>query len=66
MLIGLSGYFTGYNGTYPFEKPGDKYNGSRYEGMRYVSPSFSDVLLFLIHEFLVLCNPRSTHSAHGF
>ncbi|XP_046804385.1 protein O-mannosyl-transferase 2-like [Lucilia cuprina] len=37
MLIGLSGYLTGYNGTYPFEKPGDKYNGTHYEGMRYVS-----------------------------
>lgn len=37
MLIALSGYLTGYNGTYPFEKPGDKYNGTHYEGMRYVS-----------------------------
>ncbi|XP_055851879.1 protein O-mannosyl-transferase 2 [Episyrphus balteatus] len=35
MLIGLSGYLTGYNGTYPFDKPGDKYNSTRYEGMRY-------------------------------
>lgn len=34
MLIGLSGALTGYNGTYPFEKPGDKYNGTAYEGMR--------------------------------
>lgn len=37
MLIGLSGYLTGYNGTFPFEKPGDKYNETRYQGMRYVS-----------------------------
>lgn len=37
LLIGLSGLLTGYNGTYPFEKPGDKYNGTRYEGMRIVS-----------------------------
>lgn len=37
MLIALSGHLTGYNGTYPFEKPGDKYNGTRYEGMRIVS-----------------------------
>ncbi|XP_017067631.1 protein O-mannosyl-transferase 2 [Drosophila eugracilis] len=35
MLIGLSGYLTGYNGTFPFEKPGDKYNETRYQGMRY-------------------------------
>lgn len=34
MLIALSGKLTGYNGTYAFEKPGDKYNGTRYEGMR--------------------------------
>lgn len=40
MLIGLSGLLTGYNGSYPFEKPGDKYNGTRYEGMRIVSLNF--------------------------
>lgn len=45
MLIGLSGLLTGYNGTYPFEKPGDKYNGTRYEGMRIVS--FTILCLFL-------------------
>lgn len=37
MLIALSGKLTGYDGLYPFEKPGDKYNGTNYEGMRYVS-----------------------------
>lgn len=36
MLIGLSGKLTGYNGTYPFDKPGDKYNGTNYQGMRLV------------------------------
>lgn len=45
MLIGLSGYLTGYNGTYPFEKPGDKYNGTRYEGMRYVSDKLWNIKL---------------------
>ncbi|KAG5671930.1 hypothetical protein PVAND_002098 [Polypedilum vanderplanki] len=34
MLIALSGKLTGYNGTYAFEKPSDKYNGTKYEGMR--------------------------------
>ncbi|GAB0087520.1 Protein O-mannosyl-transferase 2 [Sergentomyia squamirostris] len=34
MLIALSGKVSGYNGTYAFEKPGEKYNGTRYEGMR--------------------------------
>lgn len=37
MLIGLSGKLTGYDGKFPFEKPGDKYEGARYEGMRLVS-----------------------------
>ncbi|XP_063231112.1 protein O-mannosyl-transferase 2 [Bacillus rossius redtenbacheri] len=34
MLIALSGYLTGYDGTFPFEKPGDKYEGVQYVGMR--------------------------------
>lgn len=57
MLIGLSGYVTGYNGTYPFEKPGDKYNGSRYEGMRYVSSYFNNVLSFLIQRIFSFVQP---------
>ncbi|XP_061722029.1 protein O-mannosyl-transferase 2 [Cydia pomonella] len=34
MLIALSGKLTGYDGTFPFDKPGDKYDGAKYEGMR--------------------------------
>ncbi|XP_046402007.1 protein O-mannosyl-transferase 2 [Ischnura elegans] len=34
MLIGLSGYLTGYDGKFAFEKPGDKYEGVNYIGMR--------------------------------
>ncbi|XP_071453638.1 protein O-mannosyl-transferase 2 [Hetaerina americana] len=34
MLIGLSGYLTGYDGKFAFEKPGDKYDGVNYVGMR--------------------------------
>ena len=34
MLIGLSGKLTGYNGTFPFNKPGDKYLDHNYIGMR--------------------------------
>lgn len=34
MLIGLSGYLTGYDGTFPFDKPGDKYGNTSYVGMR--------------------------------
>ncbi|XP_065371071.1 protein O-mannosyl-transferase 2 [Calliphora vicina] len=45
MLIGLSGYLTGYNGTYPFEKPGDKYNGTHYEGMRYFCTTLGALIM---------------------
>ncbi|XP_045481761.1 protein O-mannosyl-transferase 2 [Harmonia axyridis] len=34
MLIGLSGYLTGYDGKFAFDKPGDKYENTSYVGMR--------------------------------
>ncbi|XP_074091734.1 protein O-mannosyl-transferase 2 isoform X2 [Macrotis lagotis] len=34
MLIGLAGYLSGYDGTFPFQKPGDKYEHHNYIGMR--------------------------------
>ncbi|KAK3595928.1 hypothetical protein CHS0354_032436 [Potamilus streckersoni] len=34
MLIGLAGYLTGYDGEFPFSKPGDEYGETRYVGMR--------------------------------
>lgn len=34
MLIALAGKLTGYNGTFPFGKPGDKYEDHSYAGMR--------------------------------
>ncbi|RWS30869.1 Protein O-mannosyl-transferase 2-like protein, partial [Leptotrombidium deliense] len=34
MLIALSGYLTGYNGTFAFSKPGDKFDDHNYVGMR--------------------------------
>jgi dolichyl-phosphate-mannose-protein mannosyltransferase len=37
MIIGAVGYLTGYNGTFPFEKPGDLYHDHNYLGMRIVS-----------------------------
>ena len=37
MFIGAVGYATGYNGTFPFEKPGDLYMDHQYLGMRVVS-----------------------------
>jgi dolichyl-phosphate-mannose--protein O-mannosyl transferase len=40
MIIGAVGYLTGYNGTFPFEKPGDLYHDHNYLGMRIVSKNF--------------------------
>lgn len=65
MLIALSGKLTGYNGTYPFEKPGDKYNGTAYEGMRLVKSNTSmmnstnivnhfDLIFIILCQFLYL------------
>lgn len=34
MLIGLAGYLSGYDGTFMFQKPGDKYEHHSYMGMR--------------------------------
>jgi dolichyl-phosphate-mannose-protein mannosyltransferase len=36
MLIGLFGYLDGYNATFAFDKPGDKYEDYPYMGMRTV------------------------------
>ncbi|XP_078516081.1 protein O-mannosyl-transferase 2 [Lissotriton helveticus] len=34
MLIALSGYLSGYNGSFPFQRPGDNYGTHNYVGMR--------------------------------
>lgn len=62
MLIGLSGALTGYNGTYPFERPGDKYNGTAYEGMRIFCTTLGALIVPMsydtVHEMT-----RSVHAA---
>lgn len=45
MLIGLAGYLTGYDGTFPFIKPGDKYEHHNYWGMRGVNILFPFLFL---------------------
>ena len=40
MLIALSGYLTGYDGRFAFEKPGDKYEDVNYVGMRVVCAKY--------------------------
>ncbi|ESO86133.1 hypothetical protein LOTGIDRAFT_129702 [Lottia gigantea] len=34
MMIGLAGILTGYDGSFPFSKPGDPYDDTQYVGMR--------------------------------
>uniref|UniRef100_A0A7N6B4G4 Protein O-mannosyl-transferase 2 n=1 Tax=Anabas testudineus TaxID=64144 RepID=A0A7N6B4G4_ANATE len=51
MLIGFAGYMTGYDGTFPFIKPGDKYENHNYWGMRgfcAVLGSFLPIFAYLI------------------
>lgn len=59
MLIAASGVLTGYNGTYPFEKPGDKYNGTSYEGMRLVGIAPKSILHRLFVVTLILFYPMN-------
>lgn len=65
MLIGLSGYLTGYDGSFAFDKPGDKYENVSYIGMRMVSKYFAPVSggkeIFTI--FAVLYNDGSDAGA---
>ena len=43
MMIGAFGRLTGYNGSFPFNKPGDKYGDTPYVGMRIVSGNHTTV-----------------------
>lgn len=58
MLIGLSGVLTGYNGTFPFNKPGDKYGDHNYIGMRV----FCAILGALVIPFCFVIVWELTHS----
>ncbi|KAK9410948.1 protein O-mannosyl-transferase 2 [Crotalus adamanteus] len=45
MLIGLAGYLSGYDGTFPFQKPGDKYEQHNSIGMRAFSALLGSCLI---------------------
>ncbi|XP_058980283.1 protein O-mannosyl-transferase 2 isoform X1 [Musca domestica] len=45
MLIALSGYLTGYDGKFAFEKPGDKYNETNFQGMRYFCTTLGALII---------------------
>lgn len=53
MLIGLAGYMTGYDGTYPFLKPGDRYEHHNYWGMRGVRPTKTEWFLCCVNNVML-------------
>uniref|UniRef100_A0A671YU75 Protein O-mannosyl-transferase 2 n=1 Tax=Sparus aurata TaxID=8175 RepID=A0A671YU75_SPAAU len=61
MLIGLAGYMTGYDGTFPFVKPGDKYEHHNYWGMR----GFCAVLgsCLPVFAYLIVLELSQSHTA---
>lgn len=52
MLIGLSGVLTGYNGTFPFNKPGDKYGDTKYLGMRIFCATLGSLIVPFSYEIV--------------
>lgn len=65
MLIGLSGKLTGYNGTFAFGKPGDKYEDHNYVGMRIVSILLSGKRRFQVCACPNLCHRSSLWAKYG-
>ncbi|KAH3853450.1 hypothetical protein DPMN_095974, partial [Dreissena polymorpha] len=49
MLIGLAGYLTGYDGQFPFDKPGDEYKEAQYVGMRVFCALLGAALIPLVY-----------------
>ncbi|XP_032811789.2 protein O-mannosyl-transferase 2 [Petromyzon marinus] len=49
MLIGLAGHLSGYNGAFPFSKPGDKYGAAEYLGMRAFCALLGSLAVFFAH-----------------
>ncbi|RUS71376.1 hypothetical protein EGW08_020859, partial [Elysia chlorotica] len=58
MLIGLAGLATGYDGSFPFEKPGDPYGNTNYVGMRMFCAVLGAMLVPLAYQSVWLL----THS----
>ncbi|XP_036069729.1 protein O-mannosyl-transferase 2 [Oryzias melastigma] len=61
MLIGFAGFMTGYDGTFPFIKPGDKYKGHNYLGMRGFCAALGSCLP--IFAFLIVLELSQSQSA---
>ncbi|XP_063853817.1 protein O-mannosyl-transferase 2-like isoform X3 [Scylla paramamosain] len=66
MLIGAFGYLTGYDGTFPFVKPGDSYEGVSYIGMRVCCTAMGACLVpfaFIIVWEMTLSLPAATFAS---
>lgn len=61
MLIGLAGYMTGYDGTFPFIKPGDKYEHHNYWGMRGFCAMLGSCLP--VFAYLIVLELSQSHTA---
>lgn len=63
MMIALSGYLSGYNGTFAFDKPGDKYDDmTQYLGMRIFCATLGLSIPAMIYR-ATLCMTKSHLSA---
>jgi len=49
MMIGAFGYLSGYDGAFPFDKPGDKYENVSYIGMRLACTGLGSALVPLTY-----------------
>ncbi|XP_005091430.1 protein O-mannosyl-transferase 2 [Aplysia californica] len=58
MLIGLAGVVSGYDGSFPFSKPGDEYGDTNYVGMRVFCALLGTLLVPLSYQVVWLL----THS----
>ncbi|XP_077395910.1 protein O-mannosyl-transferase 2 isoform X2 [Festucalex cinctus] len=61
MLIGLAGYMSGYDGTFTFTKPGDKYEHHTYWGMRGFCAGLGSFLP--IFAYLIVLELSHSHTA---
>ncbi|XP_061751063.1 protein O-mannosyl-transferase 2 isoform X2 [Nerophis ophidion] len=61
MLIGLAGYMSGYDGTFPFTKPGDNYEHHNYWGMRVLCAGLGSFLP--IFSYLIVLQLSHSHTA---
>ncbi|XP_077477713.1 protein O-mannosyl-transferase 2 [Stigmatopora argus] len=61
MLIGLAGYMSGYDGTFHFTKPGDKYEHHNYLGMRGFCAGLGSFLP--IFAYLIVMELSHSHTA---